>query len=65
MITRSGSVRASSAARSFITASSVGITCLPAMNPHFLGNTWSSRWRAAAPAASHARTVRRTLMTLP
>ena len=65
MMTKSGSVRYSDAARILSQNSSVGITCLPAMCPHFLGATWSSMWRPATPAFSYSRTVRTTLSTLP
>src|SRR5437773_2691960 len=42
MIAKSGSCRASTAARIFCTISSMGMTCLPSIWPHFLGQTWSS-----------------------
>ena len=38
---------------------------MPAMWPHFLGHTWSSRNTPAAPAASNSSTVRMALRALP
>jgi hypothetical protein len=52
MITNSGWVRASTAARTFSAISWAAMTCLPSMWPHFFGATWSSMWIPATPAAS-------------
>ena len=65
MITRSGSLRAATAARILPTISSAPISSLPLMCPHFLGITWSSSWIPATPACSYSCTVRTTLMALP
>ena len=64
-ISRSGSVRASTAALIFATISAAGITSLPSKWPQRLGNTWSSIWIASAPARSSVCTVRRMLSALP
>jgi hypothetical protein len=65
MMTKSGSSRASHAARILPTISSSGTRALFSMCPHFLGKIWSSRWMPATPAASYSRTVRMTLTALP
>src|SRR6266508_5546681 len=65
MMTRSGSVRYSLAARILSQNPCVGMICLPAMWPHFLGATWSSMCSPATPARSYSRTVRTTFSTLP
>ena len=43
------------------TMSAVGTTPRPGAWPHFLGNSWSSIWIAATPAASYPCTVCRTI----
>ena len=58
-------VRRPTAARSLASQSSLGTTCLPAMWPQRLGQTWSSRNMPDAPACSHSSTVRTTLSGLP
>ena len=45
-------LRASTATRIFRTMSAMGTTRRPGVCPHFFGNSWSSSWIAAAPAAS-------------
>src|SRR6266436_239070 len=65
MMTKSGSVRYSLAARILSQNSWVGMICLPAMWPHFFGATWSSMCNPATPARSYSRTVRTTFRTLP
>ena len=65
MITKSGSVRASAAARIFSTNSPASMTVLPVRWPQRLGNSWSSRWRPATPARWYSATVRCTLKALP
>jgi hypothetical protein len=65
MMTKSGSVRASTAALILPAISSAEISSLPTMCPHRFGLIWSSMWMPATPAASNSWTVRITLMALP
>ena len=57
--------RRSRAARILAACSSVSITRLPCMWPHFFGQTWSSRNTPAAPTPSRSRIARITLSALP
>ena len=51
-IRKSGEARLATATSILRTICSTGTTRRPGVCPHFLGNTWSSSWMAAAPAAS-------------
>ena len=64
-ITKFGSRRAATAARSRLTMSAVGTTALPSRWPHRLGLTWSSRWQPANPASSSSVMVRAALIGSP
>ena len=61
----SGSTRASTAAFSFFTISSFGMTDLPSKWPQRFGYVWSSSMMALAPARSRSCTVRRAFSALP
>ena len=57
--------RESTATRILSTASSIGMTRRNSVCPHFFGNSWSSIWMPAAPAAAYPRTVRSVFSNPP
>ncbi len=65
-MTRKSSLRRAAQATSiFRTISPASITSRPSVWPQRLGCTWSSIWRAEAPASSYSRVVRRTFRMFP